>query len=172
MHGHCSSCIYYFNNFFSPLRLTLISTLSFSFHHNSLFLSSQLCKAISFSFFFKISGFKDEDDDSSVEISCATDWVRSASLGGEWVGNADVGDEDGDRKLIGREQSAAGCGWFCSASIRVKIHGWLGVGIQGLDLHQESAIELRVPCQEDSGWLGDFVLFDCWWWLVAGYGWF
>ena len=32
--------------------------------------------------------FKDEDDDSSVEILCATNWVRLASLGNERVGNA------------------------------------------------------------------------------------
>ena len=36
MHGHCSSCIDYFNNFFSLLRLTLISTLFFSFHITAL----------------------------------------------------------------------------------------------------------------------------------------
>ena len=41
MHGYYSSCIWYF--FLSLLPLTLISTLSFSFHHSSLFLSSQLC---------------------------------------------------------------------------------------------------------------------------------
>ena len=36
MHGHYSSCINYFNNLFSLLRLTLISTLSFSFHITAL----------------------------------------------------------------------------------------------------------------------------------------
>ena len=87
-----------------PSQLSLshfITTLSFS-HLNS-------AKPISFSFFLKISGFEDEDDDSSAEISRATDWVRSVSLGGKWVGNADqplrsnnpFGNGDGDEELIG-----------------------------------------------------------------------
>ena len=45
-------------------------------------------KASIFLFFFKISGFVKDDDDSSAEISCAMDWVRSTSLGGEEVRNA------------------------------------------------------------------------------------
>ena len=44
MHSYYSSCIWYF--FLSLLPLTLISTLSFSFHHSSLFLSSQLCSQL------------------------------------------------------------------------------------------------------------------------------
>ena len=81
--------------------------------------------SISFSFFFKISDFKDEDDDSSAEISSATDWVRSTSLGGEWVGNADqplrsnnpFGNEDDDGELIGHGgrvgQSCCDCDCDC-----------------------------------------------------------
>ena len=87
----------------------MLSQLSLS-HFITTFSVSHLnsAKPISFSFFFKISGFKDEDDDSSAEISLTTDWVRSASLGGEWVGNADqplrsnnsFGNRYGDRELI------------------------------------------------------------------------
>ena len=55
-----------------------IIALSFS-HLNS-------TKLISFSFFFKILGFKDEGNDSSAEISRATDWVRSASELGTPIG--------------------------------------------------------------------------------------
>ena len=42
MHSHCSSCIYYFNNFFSLLCLTLISILSLISTHFSLSLISTL----------------------------------------------------------------------------------------------------------------------------------
>ena len=58
-----------------------IIALSFSYLNSA--------KPISFSFFFKISSFEDEDDNSSAKISRAMDWVRLASLGGKWVGNAD-----------------------------------------------------------------------------------
>ena len=66
----------------SQLSLShFITALSFSYLNSA--------KPISFSFFFKISGFEDEDDNSSAKILRAMDWVRLASLGGKWVGNAD-----------------------------------------------------------------------------------
>ena len=86
-----STCVYlhkYCNSFIIILLISSLSDThlnSLSFHHCSLFLSSQLSlslistlsqfitKPISFSFFFKISGFKDKDNDSSAEISRATD---------------------------------------------------------------------------------------------------
>ena len=73
MHGHYSSCIYYFNNFFSLLCLTLISSQLSLSHFITAFSFSHLnfAKPISFSFFFKISSFKDKDDDSLMEISHA-----------------------------------------------------------------------------------------------------
>ena len=66
LHGYCSS-------FIIILLISSLSPTSDS-HLNSLFLISSLfshlnsAKLISFSFFFKISGFEDEDDDSSAEI--------------------------------------------------------------------------------------------------------
>ena len=109
LHGYCSSFII----------ILLISSLSYAWLSSQLSLSHFIialsfshlnsAKPISFSFFFKISGFEDEDDDSSAEISRATDWVWSTSLGGEWVGNADqplrsnnpFGNGEGDGELIG-----------------------------------------------------------------------
>ena len=120
LHGYCSLIII----------ILLVSSLSDS-HLNSLshfitalsFSHLNSTKPINFSFFFKISSFKDEDDNSSVEILRATDWVRSASLGGEWVGNADqplrsnnpFGNGDSDEELIGHGGRAGQscCDWDC-----------------------------------------------------------
>ena len=157
----------------------IISSLSYVWLSSQLFLSHfittfsfshlNFAKPISFSFFFEISSFEDEDDDSSAKISRATNWVQLVSeLGTSMRVTENWSDRDiCDRELIGREQFATGCGWLCSASIRVEIHGRLGVGIQVLNLRQESVIKLRVPRWEDGGWPGDFVLFNCWWWLVG-----
>ena len=125
LHGYCSSFII----------ILLVSSLSYVWLSSQLFLSHFIttlsfshlnsAKPISFSFFFKISGFEDEDDDSSAEVSRATDWVWSASLGDEWVGNADqpfqsnnpFGNEDGDGELIGHGewvgQSCCDCDRCC-----------------------------------------------------------
>ena len=155
LHGYCSSFIiillisslsYVWLS--SQLSLShFITTLSFS-HLNS-------ARSINFSFFFKILSFEDEDHDSSVEISRATDWVGLASLGGEWVGNADqplwsnnlFGNVDDDGELIehggGVGQSCCDCDcvivvivvvedrWISS---RILLKGcWLGVGVDEED---------------------------------------
>ena len=156
LHGYCSSFII----------ILLISSLSYVWLSSQLSLSHFIialsfshlnsAKPISFSFFFKISDFKDEDDDSSAEISRATNWVRSTSLGGEWVGNADqplrsnnpFGNEEGDGELIGLGgrvgQSCCDCDYVVVVVIVVVedqwISGWillkgcwLGVGVDGED---------------------------------------
>ena len=155
LHGYCSSLII----------ILLISSLSYVWLSSQLSLSHFIialsfshlnsAKLINFSFFFKISGFEDEDDDSSAEILHTIDWVRLASLGGEWVGNADqplrsnnlFGNGDGDGELIehgGRVgQSCYDCDcvvvvivvvedrWI-SGQILVK-GSWLGVGVDRED---------------------------------------
>ena len=167
LHGYCSSFII----------ILLISSLSYVWLSSQLSLSHFIiafsfshlnsAKPISFSFFFKISGFEDEDDDSLAEISRATDWVRSTSLGGEWVGNADqplrsnnlFGNGEGDGELIGHGgrvgQSCCDCdcvvvvvivvvedrwisGWILLKGI------WLGVGVDG----EDDVVSL---CQREEG---------------------
>ena len=145
LHGYCSSFIIIL--LISSLSDTHLNSLSF--HHCSLFLSSQLSlslistlsqfitKPISFSFFFKISGFKDEDNDSSAEISRATDWVQSASLSSEWVRNADqplwsnnpFGNGDDDKELIEHggqvDQSCCDCDYVVVVVIVVVEDRWI-----------------------------------------------
>ena len=153
----------YFINFFflwlsSQLSLSLISTLS---HLQS----------------------RSASPSSSAEISRATDWVRSASLGGEWVGNADqpfrsnnpFGNRDDDGELIGHggRVGQSCCDYDCDCVVVVVIvvveDRWISGRILLLWKIGESLLLLLLLLWLLLWKIGELVVGFCW--RVAGWVW-